>query len=83
MRRDCLVLVILISIVVTSCGEYELLEHQKICKRRADSTYRAHLKDFAKEADSLCIRNKELYYQNALDSMIPLRIEEMKKLIAR
>ena len=83
MIKARLLLIVLISIGVSSCGEYELLEHQRTCKRRADSTYRAHLKDVAKEVDSLCVVNKELYYQNALDSMIPQRIEEMKKLIAR
>ena len=83
MRSAGLTLVILISICGFSCGEYELLEHQKICKRKADSTYRANLSDLGKELDSLCKSNTEHYYQNALDSMIPIRIEEVKKLIEK
>ncbi len=83
MKKSGIALVILISICGSSCGEYELLEHQKICKRRADSTYRAHLADLTKEIDSLCKDNNELYYQDALDSLIPIRIEEMKKLIEK
>ena len=66
-----------------SCGEYELLEHQRVCKRRADSTFRADIKLHTSVTDSICNINKDRYYQEALDSLIPTRIAEMKKLISK
>lgn len=66
-----------------SCGEYELLLYQEECQRKADSTFRAETKAIGKARDSICKENYDSYYQAALDSLIPSRIEEMKKLIAK
>jgi len=68
---------------VISCGEYELLEHQKDCKRKADSTYKAELKVLAQINDSLCDLTYDKYYQLALDSLIPARKKEIKNLITK
>jgi len=77
---SCLVLFVLCTI---SCGEYELLEYQKECKRKADSTFRSEVKSLAKKQDSICKVDYDSYYKAALDSLIPARIEEMKKLISK
>jgi len=69
--------------IMTSCGEYELLEHQKICQRKADSTYNANINHLRKEQDSLCEVRYEEMYNTALDSLVPARLEEVKKLISR
>lgn len=74
---------ILTSIVCLSCGEYEVLEYQKVMKRKADSTYKAELKNLKVLTDSICDKNYDKFYQAALDSLIPSRIDEMKKLVEK
>ena len=83
MRRLKILTLAIVALSTASCGEYELLEHQRVCKQRADSTYRADLKQLSSVNDSLCEANSEHYYQAALDSLIPKRIAEMKKLVSR
>lgn len=73
----------LLILCTFACGEYELLEYKKECKRKADSTFRVDVKKLSKKRDSICKVNYDDYYQAALDSLIPARIEEMKKLIAK
>lgn len=84
MRKTPYILgILLVMLLAVSCGEYELLEYQKECKRKADSTFRVEVKVLAKERDSICKLNYDRYYKSALDSLIPERIEEMKRLIAK
>lgn len=73
----------LLLLCMFACGEYELLEYKKECKRKADSTFRVDVKKISKQQDSICKVRYDDYYQAALDSLIPARIEEMKKLIAK
>ena len=74
-------IIFLLVLCTMSCGEYELLENHRICRRKADSTFKANVKILNAENDSVCTANKDRYYQEALDSLIPTRIAEMKKLI--
>jgi len=81
MRGHSILYVALLLLLLTSCSEYELLEHQKECKRLADSTYRKDLNRLVADTDSLCDLNYDTYYQASLDSLIPARMAEVKKLI--
>ena len=76
-------LFVLLLLVFCSCGEYEVLEHRKECKRIADSTYRAEMKSLSQISDSICSLNYDDYYKTSLDSLIPARMEEVKKLIRK
>ena len=74
---------IILTLLLTSCGEYELLEQQKQCKKTADSLYRAHRDSLTITFDSLCAQNQEAYYKNALDSLTKTRIEDIQNLIKK
>lgn len=82
-RFAAIKLAVILSLFCTSCGEYEVLEYQKVMQRKADSTYKAEVKNLKVFADSFCNSNYERYYQAALDSLIPARIDEMKKLVEK
>ncbi len=74
---------ILFTFLLTSCGEYELLEQHKECKKTADSLYRAHRDSLTISFDSLCAKNRDAYYQKALDSLTKARIEDIQNLIKK
>ncbi len=83
MSKKISILFLLSLFIFCSCGEYEVLEHRKECKRIADSTYRAEMKNLGQISDSICNLNYDNYYQTSLDSLIPARMEEVKKLIRK
>jgi len=84
MRNISISLVVFYCLLLCiSCGEYEVLEFQKECKRIADSTYKADVKTIVAIADSTCKVNYDVYYKSATDSLIPARVEELEKLFGR
>jgi len=64
-----------------SCGEYEVLEHNKFVKKQVDSLYRAKRDSLIKYSDSICDKNYDTYVQSAYDSILEIRIKEIEKLI--
>lgn len=74
---------LILALLLASCGEYELLEQHKECKKTADSLYRAHRDSLTISFDSLCAQNKDAYYQKALDSLTNARIEDIQNLIKK
>jgi len=77
------IFIILFLVSLTSCGEYELLEQQKKCKKTADSLYRVNRDSLTIAFDSLCVLNQERYYKRALDSLTKTRIEDIQNLIKK
>ena len=67
--------------IVNSCGEYEVLEHNKVVKKQVDSLYRAKRDSLIKYSDSICDKNYTSYVQSAYDSILGIRIKEIEKLI--
>lgn len=81
---DRLKFIILILVgTLTACGEYELLEHHKSCKKTADSLFRVHRDSLTVMFDSLCVQKQEEYYTQALDSLTKTRIEDIQNLIKK
>jgi len=82
-NKSCLFFSVLCFVFLSSCGEYELLEHQNECKRVADSMYRAEVKQIKSITDSLCELHYDSYRQSALDSLIPARKAAVEKLFSK
>lgn len=76
-------LVLLIVLGCSACGEYEVLEVTKKCHRMADSLYFAHKDSLTKEFNKQCSDSSEVYYQLALDSLTRTRISDIKNLIEK
>lgn len=84
LKKTYLVLLgLCLTVIFSSCGEYEALEQQKVCKKKADSLYRAHRDSLSIRFDSICASNKESYYKNALDSLTKTRIKDINNLIKK
>jgi len=69
------------SFSFNSCGEYEVLEHNKFVKKQVDSLYRAKRDSLIKYSDSICDKNYDAYVHSAYDSILEIRIKEIEKLI--
>ena len=69
--------------MLSSCGEYEVLELQKESKRVADSLFKAHRDSLVVKLKEECNHNRESYYQEALDSLKRHRIEDIQNLIKK
>jgi len=69
--------------MLSSCGEYEVLEVQKDCKRVADSLFRAHKDSLLIKFNKECATQGPVYYQEALDSLTEARIRDIKNLIEK
>lgn len=81
-RLNMLLLYItLVSIGLSSCGQYEVLEHNKQVKKSVDSLYRVKRDSLVKYADSICNSNYNQYLDNAYDSILQIRTKEIEKLI--
>ncbi len=83
MEKALALFILFVIFCMSSCGEYELLEHQKECKRRADSLFKSEIKQLSQANDSICDLNYDKYYQASLDSLIPARKNEIKNLISK
>lgn len=78
----CMCFCLLISALsFNSCGEYEVLEHNKFVKKQVDSLYRAKRDSLVKYSDSICNKKYDSYVQSAYDSILEIRIKEIEKLI--
>lgn len=67
----------------TNCGEYEVLEHRKLCEKRADSLYRAHKDSLYSKAEEICYEKYDELYKNVLDSLKRDKKKEIEKLLAQ
>ncbi len=76
-------IVILCCFFVTSCGEYEQLERKKVLERRADSLYSRKRDSIRRLTDTLCDKDFDQYYQEALDSIKLKQIKEIRDLIEK
>ena len=76
-----LLILLVVSTFLGSCGEYEVLEHNKVVKKQVDSLYRAKRDSLTKYSDSICDKNYSSYVQVAYDSILEVRIKEIEKLI--
>jgi len=74
---------IVITFFSTSCGEYDLLEHNKLCKRSADSLFQVNSDSLNKSFDTLCIETSDAYYKHVLDSLKQTRIDDIRKLFKK
>lgn len=74
---------VLLVLGLASCGEYEVLEVQKECQRRADSLFMADKKKLIDKFQKICDNNSDKYYQSALDSLRDTRITDIKNLIEK
>jgi hypothetical protein len=74
---------VLLVLGLASCGEYEVLEVQKECQRKADSLFMANKKDLIGKFEKICDNNSDKYYQTALDSLRDTRITDIKNLIEK
>jgi hypothetical protein len=68
-------------IYVSSCGEYDTLESNKQTMKRVDSVYYTSKDSLQRLSDSLCEKNFNLYKQQAVDSIRPLRLADIESLI--
>lgn len=76
-------ILVLLVLGLASCGEYEVLEVQKECQRKADSLFMANKKDLIGKFEKICDNNSDKYYQTALDSLRDTRITDIKNLIEK
>ena len=76
-----LFLLLLISLILFSCGDYAALEAIDKNKRIADSLYYVQKDTIKKSYDELCDSIYGLEFDRALDSIKILRLEGIKDLI--
>lgn len=76
-----LIVCLILCLSSTGCSEYEALEQQKTCKKRADSLYRAHRDSLVINYDSICSAHQNTYYKAAIDSLTKTRIDDIINLI--
>ena len=77
------ILLLLVSLATTSCGEYELLELQNQAKRSADSLFRLHKDSLRSVADSFCHQTYDSLYTVTLDSLRAIYKRDIEKLIGQ
>lgn len=68
---------------LTSCGEYEVLEHNKKLRKKVDSLYRVNRDSLITIADSICDQNYNIYLTVAKDSLEIVRVKEIEQLIEK
>lgn len=84
MKSKYLATISLVFISFTfGCGEYELLEYHKECKKSADSLYKANRDSLTKLASKLCDAQYDSLYTIALDSMKAAKRSDIIKLIGK
>jgi len=72
-----------VSIVYSSCGEYEVLELERQCKKVADSLFRAHRDSLTKFSDTLCDNNYQTYFKVSKDSIHTIQLKKINELIEK
>lgn len=75
------VAIILLSILIGSCGDYAALEAIDVNKKTADSLFRSHKDTLNKSFKTICDSMYKVHYDRAVDSIKHLRIEGIKGLI--
>lgn len=83
MKNRAIFILFFCAMSLSSCGEYEVLEVQKDCKRVADSLFRAHKDSLLLKFNRECTAQAPTYYQQALDSLTEARITDIKNLIEK
>lgn len=76
-----IVIILMLTLGVMSCGEYEQLERKKLLIIQADSIFATQRDSLRKYYDTICDNNHKLYYTEALDSIKAKQIEEIRYLI--
>jgi len=83
MNRVCsfFMFIFFLSIVYSSCGEYEVLEIERQCKKVSDSLFRAHKDSLIKMSDTLCDDQFDNYYKTYKDSIYKIQFQKINELI--
>lgn len=80
-KQLCYLFLLLAISLASGCGEYELLEYQKECKRSADSLYKVHRDSLTKKAEKICQLEYDSIYALTLDSLKQAKRSDIIKLI--
>lgn len=72
-----------LSIVYSSCGEYEVLEIERQCKKVADSLFRETKDSLIKMSDTLCDSQFDAYYKDSKDSIYKIQFQKINELIEK
>ena len=72
-------LILVLSVGLFACGEYEALEVQRVSQQYADSLFRAHRDSLTAHFDSLCHINYPKYYKVGVDSFKVVQLEKIQK----
>jgi len=75
------VVIILLSMSITSCGDYAALEAIEVNKKIADSLFRANKDTLTLGFKPICDSVYKVHYDIAVDSIKQLRIEGIQGLI--
>ena len=75
--------VFFISIVYSSCGEYEVLEIERQSKKVADSLFRVNKDSLIKLSDTLCDDRFDGYYKNYKDSIYTIQFQKINELLEK
>lgn len=71
----------MIIFLISGCGEYEVLEHQRMCQRKADSLFSVHKDSLYKKAEQDCLENYDKHYKTILDSLKKDKKRDIEKLL--
>ena len=70
-----------LTVITTSCGEYEQIERKKELIIQADSLFATKRDSLRKVYDNYCVLNHDSLYNESLDSIKAKQIGEIKDLI--
>ena len=72
-----------LSIIYSSCGEYEVLEIERQSKKVADSLFRANKDSLNKMSDTLCDTEFDNYYKSYKDSIYKIQLQNINELLEK
>lgn len=76
-------LLFFLSIIYSSCGEYEVLEIERQSKKVADSLFRENKDSLIKLSDTLCDSQFDSYYKSYKDSIYKIQFQKINELIEK
>jgi len=74
-------LLLVLCVLFSYCGEYEVLDYNKRIRKSADSLYRIERPLYQKMSDSICNENIDAFRQLAIDTLKKNTLDEIEKLI--